>query len=169
MRKALGIFSKVLNLYIVMSKLPIGLVLRQIVDEKTISPSYLVKELGISKQAVYNNFKRTDMNNGDIIKWAKVLGVSTEEIVGRWRGEINPEVTKDESNYLLEHLASLEEQFKRLLNQIDVKDRQIEGLQKTVDVLLGKSDVSENVTRDVIKLNSLADQVDEATEQVDVA
>jgi arsenate reductase-like glutaredoxin family protein len=132
-----------------MSELPIGLVLRQIFDEKTISATHLVKELGISKQAVYNNFKRTNMNNADINKWAEILGVTSEEILSRRRGEKTESSTveqKGESKYLMDHLANLEEQFKRLLQQLEIKDKQLEvkdqqmaGLQKTVEILLGKS------------------------------
>ncbi len=77
------------------------------------------------------------MNNADIIKWAGILGVSKEEIIARRSGNHVTEPISEipnESNYLLDHLTNLEEQFKRLLNQLDVKDRQIEKLMD----LLGK-------------------------------
>lgn len=145
-----------------MAKFPIGLVLRQIFDEKVISPTELAKALGISKQSVYNNFKRTDMLNTEIIKWAAALGVTAEEIKNRWNGQpAKLEIPKmnnlEESGdvYLQQHLINLEEQFKALAEQLRVKDKQMEGMQHTINVLLGKSDLSGNVTRDIIKLNSM--------------
>jgi hypothetical protein len=41
--------------------------------------------------------------------------------------------------YLQAHIRRLEQSFSNLANQLEVKDKQIEGLQRTVDVLLGKS------------------------------
>lgn len=122
-----------------MSRLPIGLVLRQIFDEKAITPSYLIEKLGKSKQAVYNNFKRTDMKNEELNKWADALGVSSEEILKRSKGEApDAMVHADGDNYLRDYLDRLEARFKELNEQLAVKDRQIDGLQRTVDVLLGK-------------------------------
>lgn len=138
-----------------MAKYPIGLIIRQIVDEKTISPTQLSKVLGISKQAVYNNFKRTDMNNSELIKWAEALGVTTEELVSRSTMGSIPEENRPESNYLLEHLTNLEEQFRALSEQLRVKDKQMEGMQRTIDVLLGKSkDVMQLLATRVIPMYS---------------
>lgn len=73
----------------------------------------------------------------------------------------NTIISSAPDQYLQDHVKHLEESFSKLAQQLEVKDRQIEhkdqqieGLQKTVEVLLGKSDLSENVTRDVIKLNT---------------
>ncbi|GGM82090.1 hypothetical protein GCM10010967_12250 [Dyadobacter beijingensis] len=132
-----------------MSKLPIGVVLRQIFDEKAITPSHLMATLGKSKPAVYNNFKRTEMDNEEIANWAKALGVSSEEIVKRWKGDSDKGSVPGDSAYLATYLARLEEHFKQLNEQLRVqqeqfnaqlamKDRQLEGMQRTVDVLLGK-------------------------------
>lgn len=149
-----------------MSKSPIGPILRQIVDEKSISNSHLIKALGVSKQAMYNSFKRTDMRNEEIEKWAEILGVTKEEIISRWKNEGSKQAQPQaDSNYLMEHLASLEEQFKRLLSQLEIKDKQLEvkdqqmaGLQKTVDVLLGKSEgVMKLMATPIIELSALSD------------
>lgn len=45
-----------------------------------------------------------------------------------------------ENSYLLEHLRQLESSFNRLSSQLEKKDEQIAGLQRTVEVLLGKCD-----------------------------
>ncbi|WP_020603161.1 helix-turn-helix domain-containing protein [Spirosoma spitsbergense] len=40
--------------------------------------------------------------------------------------------------YLVEHLHTLEENFARLAKQLESKDKQIEGLQRTVDALISR-------------------------------
>ncbi|MCE7061227.1 helix-turn-helix domain-containing protein [Dyadobacter sp. CY343] len=52
-------------------------------------------------------------------------------------------------SYLQDYLQKLEEQFKRVMNQLETKDRQIEKLMD----LLGKLDLSENLP--CLVLNSL--------------
>lgn len=42
------------------------------------------------------------------------------------------------ADYLLNYLKQLEEQFGRVAEQLAVKDRQMEGMQRTIDTLLGK-------------------------------
>lgn len=42
--------------------------------------------------------------------------------------------------YLHDHLRTLEENFTRLAHQLEMKDQQIAGLQRTVDALVGKSE-----------------------------
>ena len=48
--------------------------------------------------------------------------------------------TSNPSQYLLDKLNDIELMFKEFREQITVKDQQIAGLQRTVDVLLGKSE-----------------------------
>lgn len=42
-----------------------------------------------------------------------------------------------EESYLLGHLRALEENFKKLATQLENKDKQIDGMQRTIDALLG--------------------------------
>lgn len=42
------------------------------------------------------------------------------------------------ADYLLNYLKMLEEKFGSVANQLAVKDRQMEGMQRTIDALLGK-------------------------------
>lgn len=67
--------------------------------------------------------------------------------------KISSPTDKAPDGYLQEHIKQLEESFSKLANQLDVKDKQIEGLQRTVDVLLGKSDVSEETACKIIALD----------------
>lgn len=120
--------------YIIMSKISIGMVLSQLIKEKNFSAIQLSERMGKSRQVIYADLKRSSMRDDMIEEYAKALEIDKQFIYDRMEG-----IESTDSNYLIEHLSNLEEQFKRLLNQIDVKDRQIEGLQKTVEVLLGKS------------------------------
>lgn len=128
-----------------MSKKPVGKVIKSIIEDKNLSAEQVAKLVGKSKQQVYNDFNRVGMKDDQIERYADALQVDKQLIYNRIEG--TEKDAGESSSYLMEHLASLEEQFKRLLNQIEVKDRQIEGLQKTVEVLLGKSE-------DVIKLRA---------------
>ncbi|WP_254562182.1 helix-turn-helix domain-containing protein [Dyadobacter diqingensis] len=120
-----------------MSKKPVGLIIKSLIAEKNLSAEQMAKLTGKSRQQVYNDFNRVGMKDDEIEKYTNALQIEKQVVYDLLE---NKSVEGNESNYLQEHLTNLEEQFKRLLNQIDVKDRQIEGLQKTVDVLLGKSE-----------------------------
>lgn len=144
-----------------MSKKPIGLVIKGLIREANLSTEQVATLLGKSKQSVYNDYNRVGMKDDEIGRYAKALNIEKEVIYERVG---DSPVIAQSSNYLMEHLANLEEQFKRLLSQLEIKDKQLEvkdqqmaGLQKTVDVLLGKSDVIEDVTCRV--LNSLSGQM----------
>ena len=135
-----------------MKQRQIGAVIKEISIEKNLKVAKLSELSGKNRQAVYMTFGRSEMTNEEIKEWAKVLGVTYDELFDRWKNPSEDD-TSVSSNYLLEHLANLEEQFKRLLGQLEIKDKQLEvkdqqmaGLQKTVEVLLGKYSVSEDVT-----------------------
>lgn len=121
-----------------MKQTPIGLIIKEAASAKNLKASKLATLLNKSRQTIYFTFGRDEMSDEELQEWANVLGTTKQSLLDKWKNSTTEEAAP-ESSYLLEHLVSLEEQFKRLLNQIDVKDRQIEGLQKTVEVLLGKS------------------------------
>ncbi|TDB69076.1 helix-turn-helix domain-containing protein [Arundinibacter roseus] len=62
-----------------------------------------------------------------------------------------------ERDYLLEHLIKLEDQFNRLLNQLDTKDRQIEKLMDLLGKLEG-ANVDQLYPTKVIQLYPVAQQ-----------
>ena len=62
-------------------------------------------------------------------------------------------VKAPEDNYLNDYLEKLEEQFKRLLNQLETKDSQIQSLQEMLKMQLGKH-------RGVIKLGASRDIIE---------
>ena len=123
---------------------PIGLVIKEIANEKNLKIGQLAELAGRSRQGIYVVFGRSEMKNEEIEEWAKVLGVTKDYIFSKWKnlGKADGTVA---SSYLLEHLTALEEQFKalteqsraladQLQSQLAVKDKQIERLMD----LLGK-------------------------------
>ena len=126
-----------------MKQRPIGLVIKEIAAEKNLRVIKLAELSGKTRQTIYMTFGRSEMTNEEIEEWSKILGVDAEEITSRWKTTNFP-MKEGEASYLLEHLASLEQQFRevneQLRIQLAVKDKQIDGLQRTVDVLLGKSE-----------------------------
>lgn len=107
-------------------KIPIGLVIKQIAEEKNLSANELAKKVGYSRQGVYSVFGRTKMSNDEIELWANALGVSKEEIVSDVLSTKSKDNSHDSPNdYLMKYIESLE---KRIAEQ-----------EKTITVLLGKS------------------------------
>ncbi|PWJ53914.1 hypothetical protein CLV98_12030 [Dyadobacter jejuensis] len=134
-----------------MTNTPIGLIIKQLAGEKNLKVSALATLTGKARPTIYQTFGRSEMSDSEIEEWAKALGVSKEYLFNRWKSPETDSVNTSSTDYLLEHLTSLEEQFKRLLNQLDVKDRQIE---KLMDLLGKLEDVSSYMTARVIPLQS---------------
>ena len=63
-----------------MKKIPIGLVIKDLIKQKDIDVTQLAKELGIARNTVYQVFGRSKLSEDDLKKWANVLGVSVNEI-----------------------------------------------------------------------------------------
>lgn len=140
-----------------MVKIPIGVIIKQIMDEKRLKALNVAKNLGVTRQAVYQSYAKQEMTDGEMSRWADAMGVTKEEVMARWKAAISGEtihttVDTDGSNYLQVHLANLESQFRELneqfRSQLAMKDKQIDGLQRTVDVLLGKSEPATELTKE---------------------
>jgi len=59
----------------------------------------------------------------------------------------NEAVKVDENAYLNSYLEKLEEQFRRLLNQLETKDSQIQSLQEMLKMTLGKLDPASDLSK----------------------
>lgn len=124
--------------YTTMTKPRIGLILKDLRDEKNLSMAHIANVLGKSRQSVNNDFNRSNMNDDEITLWASALGVAKHEIYDRWKDVNETSSNKlDGWKYGESAIQELREVF---AEQLSVKDRQIEKLQEMVIQLLGKSD-----------------------------
>jgi transcriptional regulator with XRE-family HTH domain len=131
-----------------MIKIPVGMIIKQIIDEKRLKGKEVADKMGVSRQSIYQSYAKQELSDGEMTRWADALGVTKEEMIKRWESAITGTPNNDASNiepsaYLMEHLTNLEEQFQRLLTQLDTKDKQLEvkdrQIEKLMD-LLGKLD-----------------------------
>ncbi|MCF0071312.1 hypothetical protein LZD49_12595 [Dyadobacter sp. CY261] len=120
------------------SRMPIGAVIKEIIKEKRIPMKEIMAKTSLSRTGIYANYSKTEMADAEIQKWAKALGVTKEEMLKR--RSLSDADSGDNSNYLMEHLAGLEEQFKAFKEQLQVKDMQIASLQRMLEMTLGKSE-----------------------------
>lgn len=120
-------------------KKPIGLVIKEISEEKNFKVKALSQLKGITPQAVHDLFKRNSIGTTELEEWATILGVSSHLILDRVKGIADQKQAKAESiafagdSYMMRRLADLEEMVQFLKGQVSEKDKQI-------SVLLGKSD-----------------------------
>jgi transcriptional regulator with XRE-family HTH domain len=132
-----------------MMKIPAGMIVKQIIDEKRLRAADVADKMGISRQAVYQSYAKMVFSDTDITNWSNALGIHRDEFIKRYQSANNSKhdesTSFDASKYLTDHLMSLESEFKvfteqakalteQLQNQLAVKDRQIEKLMD----LLGK-------------------------------
>ncbi|MDF7818133.1 helix-turn-helix transcriptional regulator [Runella sp. MFBS21] len=105
---------------------PIGLTLREIANEKKIRIKDIASAKGISKQAVSNVWKRDSIRLSELEVWAKILGVTPEEIIDRSRkiGTLN-NVQKESVQSTKEDVqisrGTFNDDLYGLINQIQVK------------------------------------------------
>lgn len=98
----------------------------------------LYDALGMTRQGFDSKLKNNTVFVTDIAKMASFFEMSELELFA----ELANISTSNEglSGNVDEHLTRLEDKINSLLAQLAVKDRQIDGLQRTVDVLVGKSE-----------------------------
>lgn len=120
-----------------MKQTPIGLIIKEVAHDKNLKVSKLAELSGKSRQGIYVTFGRSEMSDEELSEWAKTLGVTKQYLFDRWKTDNQDEANSD-SSYLMEHLSNLEEQFKRLLNQLETKDSQIQSLTEMLKMTLGK-------------------------------
>lgn len=104
-----------------MEKIPIGLIIKQIIKENNLSAIDVASKLGVSRQAIYHAFSRDKMNLDERKSWADALGIDVSEFDKR--SGLSKSVNSDD--YLMKYIASLEA---RIAEQ-----------ERTITVLLGKS------------------------------
>lgn len=119
-----------------MEKIPIGLIIKEIIKKKDLDISQVAKQLGIARNTVYQVFGRSRLSDEDLMSWSKVLGVAISDITDRQN--IESSVMSHEKlpdDYLMKYVAELEARIKEQSQQLDMQN-------ETIRVLLGKSKAS---------------------------
>ena len=138
-----------------MIKIPVGMIIKQIIDEKRLKGKEVADKMGVSRQSIYQSYAKQELSDGEMSRWADALGVTKEEMIKRWESAMigvpsSDAINNEPSGYLMEHLTALEEQFKLLLSQLDTKDRQLDvkdrQIEKLMD-LLGKPEPATVLSR----------------------
>jgi len=123
-----------------MTTLPIGVVIKQIVHKKNLSPARLAARTGLSRQAVYNTYSRSSMNEEDLEKWADALGMTVEDLQNY--GEEAPapvQAKSQESDSIAELKRLFEEELREKNEQIRALQEALRQAQNLSTALLGKS------------------------------
>jgi len=114
-----------------MEKNHIGNKIKKLVDEKNLTIQELAYKTGKSTTAIYDIFRKKDIHTEILTKISIVLGVP----VTFWF-EDNPELTKE--NLEFNNPVISDNTSKVLIDQLKIKDRQIDFLQQLVNDLRKK-------------------------------
>lgn len=124
-----------------MNKIPIGLVIKDLVAQKRLSITDLSDKLGISRPNVYNVFQRENLKNSDLERWADALNVSVDYLLTKQNVNISDTVSKEnQTETLLNRIQKMfEDELAQKNAQIRELQRALQEEQKVVRELLGKS------------------------------
>ncbi|MDI9871685.1 MULTISPECIES: helix-turn-helix transcriptional regulator [Flectobacillus] len=111
-----------------MSKVPIGLIIKDLIARKNLSVANVATTLGMSRQSVYQSFNRKHMDEHELARWASALGVDKQELEGLMDVENFTEKGPNNDKYLQEYLEKLEVMFNQ---EISKKNEQINELLRT--------------------------------------
>ncbi len=62
-------------------KTPIGLIIREVIEEKNLSIPDIAVKMGTSRQNVYQTFGRKTMPANQLEKWSSVIGITVEDLL----------------------------------------------------------------------------------------
>jgi transcriptional regulator with XRE-family HTH domain len=111
-----------------MSKVPIGLIIKDLIARKNLSVANVATALGMSRQSVYQSFNRKHMDEHELSRWAIALSVDKRELEGLMDVENFTEKNTSNDKYLQEYLEKLEVMFNQ---EISKKNEQINELLRT--------------------------------------
>lgn len=117
-------------------KKPIGLIIREIIDEKRFTVIEVAERMKMNRQNVYQTFGRDKLPIDKIEQWAKALEVSTDYLLAKDNEVTDYDIPKLPDDYLMKYVAELEARIKEQSQQLDMQN-------ETIRVLLGKSEVGE--------------------------
>lgn len=126
-----------------MERVPIGLIIKEIVKKNNLSVSKIADKLGMTRQAVYSTYLRSNMHEGELIKWAEVLNVTTDDLSTINFGRDLTNKSADNGSFGSEVLQNiqklLEEEIKEKNEQIRALQEALKESQQMAKALLGKS------------------------------
>jgi transcriptional regulator with XRE-family HTH domain len=126
-----------------MEKVPIGVIIKRLVDKNNLSAKYLADKTGLTRQGVYATFKRAHMHEGDLEKWANVLNVTVQDLLMTNFASDLPNKSADNGSFGNEVLQNiqklLEEEIKEKNEQIRALQEALKESQQMAKALLGKS------------------------------
>lgn len=102
---------------------PIGLIIREIIEEKNFRINDLAASMGVSRQMIYNSYGKDRLKRADLEKWSEALGVSVDEMKARQIGNYQTDNNGD---------AVLQEIHKMLGEELKDKNDQIRALQEAL-------------------------------------
>lgn len=103
-----------------------GLIIKEIINEKRIKITELSAKLGLTRQNVYATFARVNIPDGELTFWANALGVTREEIMERANKETASKPDYSFGEETLKHIQSL------LETELREKNEQIKALQEAL-------------------------------------
>ena len=65
-------------------KIPAGMIVKQIIDEKGLKAKEVGDKMSISRQAVYQSYAKMVFSDSEIERWSAALGVTKDDFLNRW-------------------------------------------------------------------------------------
>ncbi|KAA0992750.1 helix-turn-helix domain-containing protein [Dyadobacter aurulentus] len=122
-----------------MKTVPIGVIIKDIVQKKNLSPARLADKTGLSRQAVYNTYSRTTMNEAELERWADALGVTMDDLTNAG-SDFNAGQASIKADDVMSLMRKMfEEELKEKNDQIRALQKALEQAQNLSTALLGKS------------------------------
>ena len=113
-------------------KKPIGLIIREIIENKNLSVIEVADKMQMTRQNVYQIYGRKKLPIEKVEQWAKVLQVSSDYLLAKEGALTDYDIPKLPDDYLMKYVAELEARIKEQSQQLDMQN-------ETIRVLLGKS------------------------------
>lgn len=137
-----------------MIKIPVGMIIKQIIDEKRLKAQDVANKLGVSRQSIYQSYAKQELSDGEMTRWSNALGIEKDELLKRWEsaiaGSSNEETTDNSfgSNILIEIKRMIEEELREKNDQIRSLQEALKDAQALAKMALGKfEDVAASTTR----------------------
>lgn len=115
------------------NKKPIGLIIKELSDEKKLSTSKLSTLTGKSRQYVYNSFAKIVMDEDELNLWAKALNMQVYDLQKAW----DESILLDNQNSFGQEIAErFEKLFREQSETIEFLKRQLEFKDKIIATAL---------------------------------